>query len=106
SSRFDIPIDTAPTVPETASRNFASNTTLGGGSDLYILNRGNNSIVRMTLDGRIVAEREFLAPGAEDFRVNGLAVSDDAQWIWVTATTPNHNGVVLQMPTFGAGPVT
>jgi hypothetical protein len=106
SSRFDVPIDMAAAVPETASRNFASNTTLGGGSDLYVLNRGNNSIVRITQGGTVVAEREILAPGAPGFRVNGLAVSDDARVIWVTATMPNHNGVVLQMSAFGAGPVT
>jgi hypothetical protein len=106
SSRFDVPIDIAAAVPEAASRNFASNTTLGAGSDFYVLNRGNNTIVRMTQSGEIVDEREILAPDAEGFRVNGLAVSDDARWIWVTATLPDHNGVVLQMPTFGAGPVT
>jgi di-heme oxidoreductase (putative peroxidase) len=106
SPRLDVPIDIAPAVPEVASRNFASNTTLGGGSDFYVLNRGNNSIVRMTQAGRVVAVREIQAPGAAGFRVNGLAVSDDARWIWVTATLPNQNGVVLQMPTFGAGLVT
>ena len=106
SARFDVPIDIAAAVPETASRNFASNTTLGGGSDFYVLNRGNNSIVRMTLEGEVVDTRDIVAPEAPGFRVNGLAVSEDARWIWVTATMPNRNGVVLQMPTFGAGPVT
>jgi di-heme oxidoreductase (putative peroxidase) len=105
SPRFDLPIDIAPAVPEVAARNFASNTTLGAGSDIYVLNRGNNSIVRITQAGRLVAVRQIQAavPG---FRVNGLAVSEDARTIWVTATTPDHNGVVLQMPTFGAGLVT
>jgi hypothetical protein len=105
SPLFDLPIDIAPAVPEVAARNFASNTTLGAGSDIYVLNRGNNSIVRITQAGRVVAVRQIQAavPG---FRVNGLAVSEDARVIWVTATTPDHNGVVLQLPTFGAGPVT
>ena len=106
SPRFDVPIDIAPAIPEVGSRNFASNTTLAGGSDFYVLNRGNNSIVRMTQSGDVIAVRTIQAPGAGGFRVNGLAVSDDARWIWVTATLPNQNGVVLQMPTFGAGPVT
>ena len=106
SPLFDVPIDIVPAAPEVASRNFASNTTLGGGSDFYILNRGNNSIVRMTQAGHVVAVRQIEAPGAPGFRVNGLAVSEDARFIWVTATTPGHQGVVLQMPTFGAGPVT
>ena len=105
SPLFDLPVDIAPAVPEVAARNFASNTTLGAGSDIYVLNRGNNSIVRITQAGRVVAVRQIQAavPG---FRVNGLAVSEDARAIWVTATTPDHNGVVLQLPTFGAGPVT
>jgi Di-haem oxidoreductase, putative peroxidase len=103
---FDVPIDIAPAAPEVAARNFASNTTLGAGSDIYVLNRGNNSIVRVTQAGRVVAIRRIEATGAPGFRANGLAVSEDARSIWVTATTPDHNGVVLQMPTFGAGPVT
>ena len=106
SPLFDVPIDIAPAVPEVAARNFASNTTLGAGSDIYVLNRGNNSIVRITQTGRIVATRQIEAAGAPGFRVNGLAVSEDARLIWVTATTPTRGGVVLQMPTFGAGPVT
>jgi hypothetical protein len=103
---FDVPIDIAPAVPEVSARNFASNTTLGAGSDIYVLNRGNNSIVRITQTGSIVAIRQIEAAGVRGFRVNGLAVSEDARLIWVTATTPGRGGVVLQMPTFGAGPVT
>jgi hypothetical protein len=106
SPRFDTPIDIAPAVPEVAARNFASNTTLGAGSDFYVLNRGNNSIVRMTQSGTVVAVRHIEAAGAPGFRVNGLAVSEDARLIWVTATTPDRGGVVLQMSTFGAGSAT
>src|SRR4029079_7382458 len=51
SPQFHIPIDIAPAVPEVAARNFASNTTLGAGSDLYVLNRGNNYLVRITQGG-------------------------------------------------------
>jgi Di-haem oxidoreductase, putative peroxidase len=105
SPHLDKPIDIAPAVPEVGARNFASNTTLGGGSDFYILNRGNNTIVRMTQEGRVLAVRRLEAPVA-DFRVNGLAVSEDARTIWVTATAPGRQGVVLQIATFGAAPVT
>ena len=70
------------------------------------LNRGDNSIVRITQAGSVVAVRQIVAEGVPGFRVNGLAVSEDARAIWVTATTPDHKGVVLQVPTFGAGPVT
>src|SRR5206468_2929787 len=54
SPALRTPIDIAAAVPEVAARNFASNTTLGGGSDFYVLNRGNNSVVRMTQDGNVV----------------------------------------------------
>ena len=77
SPRFDTPIDIAPAVPEVGARNFASNTTLGAGSDFYVLNRGNNSIVRMTQGGKVVAVRQIQTAGAPGFRVNGLAVSED-----------------------------
>jgi hypothetical protein len=105
SHHFDEPIDLAPAVPEVSARNFASNTTLGGGSDFYVLNRGNNSIVRMRQNGTVVAVRHIRAP-VLGFRVQGLAVSEDARLIWVTATAPRRRGVVLQMPTFRAGRVT
>src|SRR5690606_22156292 len=49
AEELDIPIDIAPAVREVASVNFASNTTLGGGSDLFVLNRGDNSIARLDL---------------------------------------------------------
>ena len=102
---FDRPVDIAPAAPEVAARNFASNTTLGGGSDFYVLNRGNNSIVRMTQDGHVVAKQQIHAD-IPAFRLNGLAVSDDARTIWITATAPRRQGVVLRIPAFGAGGVT
>jgi len=105
SQFFDRPVDIAPATPEVAARNFASNTTLGGGSDFYVLSRGNNSIVRMTQDGQVVARQQIHAD-IPAFRVNGLAVSDDARTIWITATAPRRQGVVLRIPAFGAGGVT
>src|SRR4029079_4744682 len=105
SQFFDRPVDIAPATPEVAARNFASNTTLGGGSDLYVLNRGNNSIVRMTQDGRVVARQQIHAD-IPAFRVNALAWSDCARTIWITATAPRRQGVVLRIPAFGAGGVT
>ena len=92
-------------MDEGAARNFASNTTLGGGSDLYVLNRGNNSIVRMTQAGDVLAVRSLdgAVPG---MRVAGIATSSDGRTIYVTATTSNGGGVVLSTPAFGAGAVT
>src|SRR5262249_45055904 len=62
------PIDIAPAMPEVAARNFASNTTLGGGSDFYVLNRATNSIVRIRQDGKEIAIRKIHAE-VHGFRV-------------------------------------
>ena len=100
------PVDIAGTSIETAARNFASNTVIGGGSDLYVLNRGNNTILRMAQDGRIIARRS-LDGAVPDMRVAGLAVSDNGRKIWVTRHDPGvGNGVVLQIHAFGTGDVT
>jgi hypothetical protein len=108
SSAFSIPVDITPTIGEGAARNFASNTILGGGSDLYVLNRGNNSIVRITQAGRVLAMRSLngAVPG---MRVAGIATSNDGRTIYVTATTPSRShggGVVLSISAFGQGTVT
>jgi hypothetical protein len=105
------PVDLAPAAREVSARNFASNTTLGGGADFYVLNRGNNSVVRMTQSGDVVASRRVIAaqPGdlnVHGIRLNGIAVSEDARTIWMTATGPNRQGLVLRMPAFGGGTVT
>src|SRR5207245_1739497 len=89
---------------------FASNTTLGGGSDLYVLNRGNNTVVRMTQGGNVLAVERVEADEVPGLRVAGLAVSDDGRAIWLTATAPAvagvAQGVVLKMDAFGGGDVT
>jgi DNA-binding beta-propeller fold protein YncE len=97
---FDVPIDIAPSTREVSAGSFASNTTLGGGSDMYVLNRGNNTVLRMRIDGTVRDGRRIDAdvPG---FRVNGLAVSSDGQTIYVTATTPQNGGVLMSVPAFG-----
>jgi Di-haem oxidoreductase, putative peroxidase len=102
---FDIPIDVAPTIPEIASENFASNSTLAGGADLYVLNRGNNSIVRVTQDGKKVASRKIQVDGQRGFRANGLGVSPDGKTIWITGQTENGGGVVTKIAGFGSGPI-
>jgi hypothetical protein len=102
---FDRPVDIAPAVVEVAADNFASNTTLGGGSDLYVLNRGNATIVRVTQGGDVVAVRRVIAD-LPPFRVNGLAVSEDAQTLWVTVVMDGGQGAVLELPSFGDGLVT
>jgi len=105
SPALHTPVDLAPAAREAAARNFASNTTLGGGSDFYVLNRATNSIVRMTQSGEVVAVRQITSD-IEGFRLNGLCVSEDARTLWLTATAPGGQGVVLRTPTFGAGATT
>jgi Di-haem oxidoreductase, putative peroxidase len=105
SRALRTPVDLAPAMPEVSARNFSSNTTLAGGSDFYVLNRGNNTVVRMTQTGEVVAGRQIECD-VEDFRLNGIAVSEDARTIWMTATAPNRQGVVLRIATFGGGDVT
>lgn len=105
SGKMNIPVDIAPAMIEGAERNFASNTTLGGGSDLYVLNRGDNTILRMTQKGRVVAIRS-LDEAVEGLRVAGLATSDDGRTLYVTGTTPGGGGVVLSTPAFGQSSAT
>jgi len=106
---LDGPIDLAPVIPEVANREFASNTTLAGNADFYVANRGSGTIVRMRQDGKVVAVRRLALPdgtivGAN--QLNGIAVSPDAQTIWLTlsgrvAGYPDAPGVLIEAPAFG-----
>ena len=104
-AEFNAPVDVAPTTREVSSGSFASNTTLGGGSDLYVLNRGNNTILRISTNGRFRSGR-FLAVTVAGFRANGLAVSSDGQTIYVTGTTPGGSGALISTPAFGGAKTT
>jgi hypothetical protein len=108
---LDAPVDLAPVVPEVANPGFSSNTTMAGGSDFYVANRGNGTIVRMRQDGVVVAVRRIVLPDGSELgpnRLNGIAVSPDAQKIWVTLSgaLPEHSdapGALLELPVFGPG---
>lgn len=102
---LDIPVDVQPTMSEVASENFSSNSTLGGGGDLYVLNRGNNTIIRLTQDNHVRGMRAVVVDGCDDLRLNGLGVSPDGQTIWVTGTTRGGGGMLLKIPAFGSGPI-
>ena len=105
-----VPVDLAPTVPETVSRAFASNSTLAGGADLYVANRGDGTVVRLSQDGRALAVRQVQVPGLGPLgagRLNGIAVSPDGQRIWMTVSGPipgypGLDGAVVEAPAFGA----
>jgi di-heme oxidoreductase (putative peroxidase) len=104
---FDAPVDVAATIPEFAAGNFSSGTTLGGGADLYVLNRGNNTIVRIDQHGRPMAIRAIRPDWRiRGFRAAGIAVSPDGRTLYVTATAPGGQGFVLTMDAFGASLVT
>ena len=101
---FDIPIDIQPTMPEVASENFASNSTLAGGSDLYVLNRGDNTIVRVSqTTGETMARQKIVVDGHPFWRANGIAVSPDGKSIYVTGQTLGGGGLVARIDSFGTG---
>jgi hypothetical protein len=108
ASVLNQPIDLAPAMIETSNPNWASNTTLDVGSDFYVANRGDNTIVRMSQDGTVVAVRSVRLDNGQslgDGRLNGIAVSPDGSTIWVTVTgllagSGDLTGAVLALPAF------
>ena len=107
---LDRPVDIAPAVPETANPLLASNTTHAGGSDLYVVSRGSSTLLRLRQDGTVLATRQVAVDGIVlgAGRLNGIAVSPDAQRLWVTMSgaLPGHEeapGALLELPAFGPG---
>jgi hypothetical protein len=102
------PIDVAPAVAEVANPLFSSNTSLAGASDIYVANRGNGTIVRLSQNGSVVAVRRISLPGIGPLgpdRLNGIAISPDATHVWVTisgALSGYPEGAVVELPAFGA----
>src|SRR5260370_11366745 len=71
---------------------FPYTTLFRSGSDFYVANRGDNTIVRMRQDGTTVARRQVRLIGGlplGSLRLNGIATSPDGSKIWVTLT--GHN---------------
>jgi hypothetical protein len=109
SLAFNLPVDLAPVVINTDDVRWASNTTLDEGSDFYVANRGDNTIVRMKQDGTVVAIRQVTVnPGPlNNASLNGIATSPDGSKIYVTFTRPGHSayqGGVLEVPAFPKEP--
>jgi hypothetical protein len=107
SSSLDQPLDLAPVRIETTHPDRASNTTLQPGSDFYVCNRGNDTIVRMRQDGTVVGVRRVrlgrYSLGVA--RLNGIATSTDGSKIWVTYVgglpgSDDDQGGVLELPAF------
>jgi hypothetical protein len=106
---LNLPVDLTPVKRDRDTANWASNTTLDDGSDFYVANAGDNTIVRMRQDGTVVAIRRVIVNGRplDNASLNGIAASADA-----TDTTPpttifatfvdrrSGKGGVLAMPAF------
>jgi hypothetical protein len=100
SASLNLPIDLAPVNRDTDSKTWASNTTLDEGSEFYVANRGDNTIVRMSQDGTVKAVRRVNSP-LNNASLNGIATSTDSNTIYVTVTGPSQNqGGVLALPAF------
>jgi len=109
-SAFHTPVDLAPTTPEGNHRDWSSNTTLAELADIYVLNRGDNTIVRLKTDGTVIAVRRVTLPGNRSLgraRVNGIATSADGSRIYVSVSGrlpgSGADGAVLELPAFTAG---
>jgi hypothetical protein len=105
TAALNQPVDLAPAEIETENIKWASNTTLEQGSDFYVANRGNNTIVRMKQDGSVVAIRRVTFGGRPlgGATLNGIATSADGTQIYVTFTDrgESEQGGLLQLPAFG-----
>ena len=105
SDALNFPVDLAAAARDAENVKWASNTTLDNGSDFYVANRGNNTIVRMRQDGSVVAIRRVTLDDEEldGASLNGITTSTDGTTIYVTFTGPGPGqGGVLALPAFGA----
>jgi hypothetical protein len=116
SVALNIPVDLTPVERNTDDPSWASNTTLdegspgSGGSDFYVANQGDNTIVRMKQNGTVVAIGRVTVNGQplDNVVLNGIAASADAtdesstpSTIFATFVDPNSGqGGVLTMPGF------
>jgi hypothetical protein len=109
SPLLNLPVDLTPVQRDQDNPNWASNTTLDNGSDFYVANAGNNTIVRMRQDGTVVGIRRVTVNGRplDNVSLNGIAASADATdttpptTIFATFVDPNSGqGGVLAMPAF------
>ena len=103
SRALNLPVDLAPVQRDNDNLNWASNTTLDDGSDFYVANQGDNTIVRMTQRGSVVAIRGVTINGKplDQIALNGIAISPDGTTIYATVIDPNDGqGGVLALPAF------
>ena len=67
---LNLPVDLAPAVLESVNPGFSSSTTLAGGADFYVANRGNGTIVRMRQDVSVNAEVRLRSPIDDEMRAH------------------------------------
>jgi hypothetical protein len=92
-----------PVVRDADSPDWASNTSLDDGSDFYVVNQGDGTILRMRQDGTVVAVRQVTIDGHPmgEVILNGITTSVDASTIFATFVVPSSSqGGVLEMPAF------
>src|SRR6516165_10762406 len=79
SPSLNLPVDLVPVQRDRDNPNWSSNSTLDQGSDFYVANRGNSTIVRMSQGGSEVAVRRVTINGTplSDGTLNGIATSTD-----------------------------
>lgn len=104
---LDQPVALTPVNIEDENPNWSSNTTLEKGSDFYVCNRGDGTIVRMRQDGTVAGVRRVRARGRSlgGARLNGIASSPDGSRIWVTYAgrlpgLEDRQGGVVEVPAF------
>jgi hypothetical protein len=91
SEALNVHIDLTPATIDTDNIDWASNTTLDDGCDLYVANRGDNTIVRLRQDGSVVGIRRVKLGGRHlEARLNGIASSPDGSKIYATFTGPRE----------------
>jgi hypothetical protein len=103
SPSLKLPVDLAAVHRDVDNVSWASNTTLDDGSDFYVANRGDNTIVRMRQNGSLVSVRRVLVEGRAlgNASLNGITTSTDGQTIFVTFTGPGESpGGVLALQAF------
>lgn len=103
------PVDLVAAIPEIANPRFASHTTLAGNSDLYVANRGDGSVLRISQTGEVLARAKIEIDGEGHLgagRLHSIAVSADAQRIWLIAKrAARDDAVLLEVDAFdAAGP--
>jgi Di-haem oxidoreductase, putative peroxidase len=106
--QFKQPVDLVAAIPEVANPRFASHTTLAGGSDLYVANRGDGSVLRIDERGHVLARASIELPDGSSMgagRLRAIAVSADAQRLWLTleGEVPGfagHEGSLIEIAAF------